>query len=218
MQQPTRIVLIRHGETDWNTATRIQGHTDIALNPRGRWQAGRVGEALVHEGLQAVYTSDLQRAHATAQAVAQACGLGLNVTTRLRERAFGEFEGQTFADIEARWPEAAQRWRQRDPQFGPPGGETLQAFYTRCVQAVHELAAAHEGQAVAMVAHGGVLDCLYRAATGQALDAPRTWGMANAGINRLLRAGDVLTLVGWADVGHLEDEPGLDELHEGPLR
>lgn len=214
MQQPTRIVLIRHGETDWNTETRIQGHTDIALNGRGRWQAQRVGAALAEEGLQAVYSSDLQRAHATALAVAQACGLSVQVSTRLRERAFGSFEGRTFADIEAEWPEAAQRWRQRDPSFGPPGGEALQAFYDRCVQAVHGLAAAHEGQAVAMVAHGGVLDCLYRAATGQALNAPRTWGMANAGINRLLRAGDVLTLVGWADVGHLEGEPSADEIHE----
>ena len=214
MQQPTRIVLIRHGETDWNTETRIQGHTDIPLNAKGKWQAQRVGAALAEEGLQAVYSSDLQRAHATAQAVAQACGLPLQVSTRLRERAFGRFEGRTFVEIESEWPEAAQRWRLRDPSFGPPGGESLQVFYERCVQAVHDLAAAHEGQAVAMVAHGGVLDCLYRAATGQALNAPRTWVMANAGINRLLRAGEVLTLVGWADVSHLEGEPSSDEIHE----
>ena len=214
MQQATRIILIRHGETDWNTETRIQGHTDIPLNRRGRWQAQRLGLALADEGLQAVYTSDLMRAHATAQAVAQAAGLKLQVSTSLRERAFGTFEGRTFADIEAQWPEQAQRWRQRDPTFGPPGGESLQDFYERSVAAVHALAERHEGQAVAMVAHGGVLDCLYRAATGQSLSAPRTWAMANAGINRLLKAGDVLTLVGWADVGHLEDEPSLDELRE----
>ena len=211
MQQPTRIVLIRHGETDWNTETRIQGHTDIPLNARGRWQANRAGAALIGEGLQAVYSSDLQRAHATAQAVAQAVELPVQISTSLRERAFGSFEGRTFAEIEAEWPEAAQRWRQRDPSFGPPGGEVLHAFYERCVHAVHELAARHEGQAVAIVTHGGVLDCLYRAATGQSLQAPRTWAMTNAGINRLLRAGEALTLVGWADVGHLESEPTLDE-------
>ena len=215
MQPVTRIILIRHGETDWNTQTRIQGHIDIALNRRGRWQAQRLGAALADEGLAAVYSSDLQRARETAQAVADASGLSVQVSPTLRERAFGSFEGHTFAEIEARWPEQAMRWRRRDPSFGPPGGETLQAFFERSVQAVHDLAAAHHGQAVAMVAHGGVLDCLYRAATGQSLGAARTWAMANAGINRLLRAGDVLTLVGWADVSHLDDEPTLDEWNEG---
>ncbi len=215
MQPVTRIILIRHGETDWNTQTRIQGHIDIALNRRGRWQAQRLGAALADQGLAAVYSSDLQRARETAQAVADASGLSVQVSPTLRERAFGSFEGHTFAEIEAQWPEQAMRWRRRDPSFGPPGGETLQAFFERSLQAVHDLAAAHHGQAVAMVAHGGVLDCLYRAATGQSLGAARTWAMANAGINRLLRAGDVLTLVGWADVSHLDDEPTLDEWNEG---
>ncbi len=174
-----------------------------------------MGAALADEGLAAVYSSDLQRARETAQAVADASGLSVQVSPTLRERAFGSFEGHTFAEIEAQWPEHAMRWRRRDPSFGPPGGETLQAFFERSLQAVHDLAAAHHGQAVAMVAHGGVLDCLYRAATGQSLGAARTWAMANAGINRLLRAGDVLTLVGWADVSHLDDEPTLDEWNEG---
>lgn len=212
MQEGTRILLIRHGETSWNTQSRIQGHTDIGLNARGRWQARQTARALADAGLAAVYASDLQRAHDTAAAIAEAAGLPVRRAVGLRERAFGEFEGRTFAEIEQALPEAAQRWRRRDPGFGPPGGETLQAFYDRCVAAVHELAAGHTGQAVAMVAHGGVLDCLYRAATGQALQTPRTWEIANAGINRLLKAGPHLTLVGWADTGHLSREPPLDEI------
>lgn len=212
MQDVTRILLIRHGETSWNTETRIQGHTDIGLNARGRWQAQRAGQALADEGLTAVYSSDLQRAHDTAKAIAQAASAPLFVEAALRERAFGAFEGRTFAEIEQELPEAAERWRKRDPAFGPPGGEVLHEFFERSVQAVHTLAARHPGQTVAMVTHGGVLDCLYRASTGQALQAPRTWEIANAGINRVLRAGAVLTLVGWADVTHLEDQPSLDEL------
>lgn len=129
--QATRIILIRHGETSWNTETRIQGHTDIDLNARGRWQAQRLAAALVDEGLAAIYSSDLSRAHSTALAVAQTSGLEVRVKPVLRERAFGTFEGRTFAEIEAQWPEDARRWRSRDPSFGPPGGESLQAFYDR---------------------------------------------------------------------------------------
>lgn len=210
-ESATRIILVRHGETDWNTQLRIQGHTDIALNARGRWQAQCLAQALLNHDLDAVYASDLQRAHATATAVAEVAGLPVRTEPGLRERGFGEFEGRTFKEIEAEQPDQAERWRRRDPDFGPPGGEPLEGFYRRSVAAVHAIAERHPGQAVLMVSHGGVLDCLYRAATGQSLQSPRTWEIANAGINRLLKAGAVLTLVGWADVGHLEGQTPRDE-------
>ena len=200
----TRVLAIRHGETDWNVATRIQGHTDIALNERGRQQAARLAQALAGEALHAVYTSDLQRARDTAAALAQACGAPLREDTGLRERHFGHFEGATFEEIAQRWPEDALRWRQRDPDFGPTGGEALQAFFDRSVAAAHRLAAAHAGQTIALVAHGGVLDCLYRAATRLELQAPRTWQVGNATVNRLLWTPEGFTLVGWNDTTHLE--------------
>lgn len=211
MNEATRIILIRHGQTQWNTQTRIQGHTDIGLDDHGRWQARQLGRALAHEPLSAIYSSDLSRARDTAQALADAVGLSVAIDPGLRERGFGRFEGSTFAEIEQQWPEAALRWRRRDADYGPPGGEVLQDFYERSVRAVHTIAERHAGHTVALVTHGGVLDCLYRAATGQHLQAPRTWEIANAGINRLLRAGEVLTLVGWADVAHLQAQAALDE-------
>jgi probable phosphoglycerate mutase len=202
----TRVLAVRHGETDWNAALRIQGHTDIALNERGRWQASRLALALAHEPLHAVYSSDLQRAHATAHAVARNAGLAVQHDLGLRERGFGDFEGRTFAEIEALDPEQARRWRQRDPGFAPGGGgESLQAFFARCVAAAAALAARHRGQTVLLVAHGGVLDCLYRAATRVALDAPRSWQLGNATVNRLLHTDDGFTLVGWNDAAHLHD-------------
>jgi len=209
----TRIVAIRHGETDWNLATRIQGQLDIGLNQVGRWQAQRLGEALADEALEAVYASDLTRARDTAQAVAARAGLMVQTDTGLRERGFGVFEGLTFDEIEQRFPDGARRWRQRDASFGPAGGETLTTFYTRAVAAVTALAARHRGQHIAVVAHGGVLDALYRAATRVALDAPRTWHLGNASINRLLASDAGLTLVGWADALHLEAaaQAGQDE-------
>lgn len=200
----TRIVAIRHGETDWNVGARIQGHTDIGLNATGRWQARRTAQALADERFAAVYTSDLARAADTAAALADAVGVVLRRHTGLRERAFGVFEGRSFGELEQRWPAEVQRWRRRDPDFGPEGGETLRDFYERAVAAVLELAARHPGEQIAVVTHGGVLDCLYRAATRIDLQAPRTWQVVNAGINRLLHATGALTLVGWGDVGHLD--------------
>jgi probable phosphoglycerate mutase len=206
----TRVIAIRHGETAWNVDTRIQGQLDIPLNDTGRWQAARLARALADEPLDAIYASDLGRAHATALALAEATAKPVITDPGLRERGFGIFEGLTFAEIEQRWPAESERWRKRDPDFGPEGGETLTGFYARCVAAAERIAAAHPGQHIAIVAHGGVLDCLYRAGSRIALQAPRTWALANAGINRLLYTPDGFTLVGWGDTFHLEDD-ALDE-------
>ena len=204
IEAATRIIAIRHGETDWNAATRIQGQLDIGLNRLGHWQAQRLADALADEAIDAVYASDLARARDTAHPLARRNGLAVQTDTGLRERGFGVFEGLTFDEIEQRYPESARRWRQRDASFGPEGGETLTSFYQRAVASVTTVAARHRGQHIAVVAHGGVLDALYRAATRVALDAPRTWHVGNASINRLLASDAGLTLVGWADSAHLD--------------
>jgi probable phosphoglycerate mutase len=204
MQDPTRIFLLRHGQTAWNAESRIQGQLDIPLNATGLWQAERLALALQGEGIQALYSSDLQRACRTAAPLAAATGLSVQQDAALRERGFGRFEGHTYADIEAQWPDDALRWRLREPDFGPGGGEPLRAFYDRSVQAVLALAERHAGQTLAVVAHGGVLDCLYRAAARIDLCAPRTWQVPNAGINRLLHNPEGFTLVGWNDTAHLD--------------
>lgn len=200
----TRIIAIRHGETLWNVDTRIQGHRDIPLNDRGRWQATQVARALAGEPIAAVYASDLLRAHATGAAIAEAAGAPLHAEPDLRERSFGELEGRTFAEIEAALPEQARRWRQRDPHFAPEGGESLTLLRARIAEVTARLAARHVGEQIVLVAHGGVLDVLYRLATGQELQAPRTWLLQNAALNRLLWTPEALTLVGWGDTGHLD--------------
>lgn len=207
----TRIIAVRHGETAWNVDARIQGQTDIELNQTGRWQADRVGAALAHETIDAVYTSDLGRARQTAQAIAQQCASPLISHAGLRERCFGMFEGRTFDEIHQAWPEHAQQWRKRIPGWEPPeGGESLLALRERVARTVQTLAAPHGGQQIVLVAHGGVLDALYRLATRQDVDAPRTWELPNGAINRLLWTPTGLTLVGWSDVAHLDDE-SIDE-------
>lgn len=203
---PTRIVAVRHGETAWNVATRIQGQLDIGLNDTGRAQARRVALALAGEGLDAVYASDLRRAADTARAVCERLGLPLRTEASLRERGFGIFQGLTWAEVKQHHPEASRRWRQREAAFGPPGGETLAAFVERAVEAVAAIAARHRGQHIAIVTHGGVLDALYRAASRIPIEAPRTWQLGNASINRVLHGEQGFTLVGWNDALHLEGD------------
>ncbi|SFB91035.1 phosphoglycerate mutase [Polaromonas sp. OV174] len=206
MTEATRIIAIRHGETTWNVDSRIQGHLDIPLNATGRKQAERMAQALSDEPITAVYASDLARAWETAQYLGRARGLEVTPEQGLRERGFGDFEGKTFAEIEALLPEQSQRWRKRDPDFAPAGGESLQVLHQRVVAAAERLAAKHRGELIALVGHGGVMDVLYRAATRLDIQAPRTWALGNTAINRLLWSPQGFSLVGWADTQHLDEE------------
>lgn len=208
----TRIIAIRHGETAWNVDSRLQGHLDIPLNDVGLWQARQAARALADEPIDAIYSSDLQRAWVTACAIAETTQAPLTAHQGLRERSFGVLQGHTFEELEAKEPEQAYRWRKRDPAFAPEGGESLIALRERITATTHALAAQHVGGQIVLVAHGGVLDVLYRAATRQDIQAPRTWQLGNAAINRLLWTSDGLSLVGWADTQHL-DNAVRDENH-----
>ena len=210
MNEPTRIVAIRHGETTWNVDTRIQGHLDIPLNATGRQQAARMARALQGEPIAAVYASDLARAWETAGYLGRAHGLEVTAEEGLRERKFGDFQGKTFAEIEALLPDQSLRWRKREPEFAPQGGESLLTLHRRVIEAAERLAARHRGELIALVGHGGVMDVLYRLATRLDIQAPRTWTLGNAAINRLLWTPEGFTLVGWADTQHL-DEDTLDD-------
>ena len=204
--EATRIILIRHGETAWNASSRIQGHTDVGLNDLGRLQAAAAAQALLQgEPLAAIVSSDLSRAQQTAQIASDVMGVPVTPNSAWRERAFGEFEGETFDDILARWPDEAQRWRKRDPDWhAPGGGESLRQLSARIRQALNTTGAQHAGQLIAIFTHGGVLDMVHRLATGQDLNAPRTWQLANAAINRLLWTPESLHIVGWDDQQHLQ--------------
>lgn len=201
----TRILALRHGETTWNQDKRLQGHLDIPLNLRGYWQAERAAAALREETIAAVYSSDLERAQQTASAIAAALALDVRTHSGLRERHFGDFQGKTWTELELEEPEAALAWRTRVPDFAPGGGETLLQLRERIEGTVNEIAARHSGEQIVIVAHGGVLDMLYRLSTGLELQAPRTWLVENAAIHRLLWTPEGMSLVGWADRGHLEE-------------
>jgi probable phosphoglycerate mutase len=211
----TKILLIRHGETAWNAERRLQGHADIALNDEGQRQADALGLALAGEPLTAIVASDLLRARQTALALAGHHDLPVLTDSQLRERCYGGFEGLLYQDIEPRYPAEYARWKARDiDALMPPGvrtAESFRQFYARSVAGIVGWAERHPGQTIAIVAHGGVLECACRAARNSALDSPRDFEIKNASINRLLYANGKLGVSHWGDVRHL-GEAVMDEL------
>jgi len=188
------LIAVRHGETDWNRVRRLQGHTDTALNQTGIEQAARLAAALAGEAIAAIYSSDLGRALATAEPVATALGLTVRQDPLLRERNYGVFEGQTFAEILQQHPEDAERLRLRDARHRMPGGESQTEFFERLTGAVRAIALEQEIDArrggegkrsILIVTHGGALDMLYRAAFDLPLNAERACPIPNALINRI---------------------------------
>jgi probable phosphoglycerate mutase len=211
----SNIILIRHGETAWNAERRLQGHLDIPLNAEGERQAALLAAALASETIDLVVSSDLSRARQTAQAVADARGMAVQVDPRLRERCYGGFEGLLYSEIEARFPAEFAAWQARDVDAElPPGkhrGETFRAFFARATGAILAWGEAHPGQTLALVAHGGVLECAYRSALGLPLETPRDFKVFNASINRFTCTDGRLQLQSWGEVGHLRPLV-LDEL------
>ena len=211
----TDILLIRHGETAWNRMRRMQGHIDIGLNDEGQRQARSLARALQSERPAAIYASDLQRARNTAQAVADTHQLPVHIDIALRERCYGAFEGLMYDEISLQHPEAFALWQSRDPQARFPAGEreaeTLEEFHQRSVDVITRIAQQHPDQRIVIVTHGGVLDCLYRAAHDLSITSPRDFAILNAAINRLRWDGHQFRVQQWADATHLEAD-GLDEI------
>jgi probable phosphoglycerate mutase len=208
----TRILLIRHGETAWNAERRLQGHLDIPLNAEGERQAALLGAWLAAEPIDVIVSSDLQRALQTAHAVAAPRGMPVGVDPLLRERCYGGFEGLLYSEIEARFPAEFAAWQARDVDAPlPPGrhaGESFRQFYARATGAILALAASHPGKTVAIVCHGGVLECAYRLARRLPLETPRDFKVFNASVNRFgfQSNGDgegQLELLSWGEVDHL---------------
>lgn len=225
---PTTVLLVRHGETDWNRVKRLQGHIDVPLNATGREQAQRMAAALAGRPIDHIYSSDLQRAHDTARAVVDAWPSSssapqLTLEPGLRERHYGDLQGQTASDILARNDALTRIWRDRRIEDMLPGGETLADFHARVLSAVRRCLQAHAapatdqagpGPTLLFVTHGGVLDSLYRHATGLTLDAPRTWSMPNCALHHVtVDAAGRWQLLSWADESHLAGlAPRLDEI------
>lgn len=199
----TRFCIVRHGETDWNREKRIQGHTDVPLNATGRAQALAMSFNAAHHRFSAIYSSDLRRAMETAHCVAEREGEDVRLLPALRERHYGIFQGLTASEAAGRHPAAHARYLARDPDYDFDTGESLRTFAARVLRALDWLARHHAGQTILTVCHSGVLDVLYRHATGRPLEAPRDFEIPNCALNWFGLDPHGLHLERWADRHHL---------------
>lgn len=208
----THILLVRHGETDWNKEHRLQGHIDIPLNQVGIEQALLLAKALEEESIDLAYTSDLSRAFDTANAITKNKQIPTFIDRGLRERCYGEVQGLTHTEIEEKLPENYQAWQTRNPDFQPKNGESLREFFARVEQTCLRIAQTHTGKKVLIVAHGGVLDCMYRIATNTAIHRKRRIPLLNTSLNRLHFQNDKFHIQEWGDISHLDLGSALDEV------
>jgi probable phosphoglycerate mutase len=150
----THLVLIRHGETDWNAEGRYQGQSNVPLNANGLAQAEALAQRLRGMRFDAIYTSDLARAAQTAEVLAATTGAPIHRDRRLREIDQGEWEGLLLAEIQARYAEAFERRRLDPLATQPPGGETVGQVRQRVLEAIREIGRTYPGGSVAVVSHG----------------------------------------------------------------
>lgn len=194
---------MRHGETDWNVCRRIQGHTDVPLNETGQAQAMAMAFNAAHYDFNAIYSSDLSRAAATAEMLANRRELAVKLLPQLRERHYGIFQGLTAAEGAERHPEAYAHYLARNPEYDFETGESLLGFAARVEQAIDYMVRHHTGQLIGAVSHAGVLDILYRKATGRPLHTARDFFIPNCALNWFRFDARGWHLEAWDDHHHL---------------
>jgi len=201
------VIMIRHGETDWNQLRLMQGQTDIPLNDKGIAQAQAAALALADYAPSHIYSSDLSRAAQTARIAATLLGLGVDLDARLRERHFGIIQGLTMDQFQELHPHVHAQFVKREPNFVIPGGESASEFHRRAILCVQEIASRHSNGTVAVISHGGVLSALLRQTFGISPAAPRNFALENASLNIFRISEEQFSLVSWGITRHL---PRLD--------
>jgi alpha-ribazole phosphatase len=180
-----RLLLIRHGETEWNREKRYLGSTDIGLNDSGLRQAAALANYLEDEGVDVIYTSPLQRASWTAQKIAKPHGLDPLVDDRLSELSFGFFEGLTFAEAEGQYPDLFSAWL-GDYDQSPPDGESLADLGQRIADFLEALKRRKRPDNVVVVAHGGVVREMLRQLLGMPSEAHWYFSVSPASLSEII--------------------------------
>ncbi len=207
----THFVLVRHGETLWNTESKIQGQLDSPLTKTGLAQAESLAVHFKSQDFAALYSSDLGRAYETARCISEKNGLPIFADPRLRERNFGIFQGALKKHLAIQFPEASRYYHTHDPDYVIPEGESLKQLSQRCVNFFEELAQKHLGERILVVAHNGVFVSLFKHTLGIPLDAPRRFLSLNTSVHVFSYQDGIWMLEVWGDLSHLRCIGSLDD-------
>lgn len=200
----TQIILVRHGQTEWNRVERFRGRADVPLNETGLAQAEAAGRRIAATWQPvAVYSSPLSRARRTAEAIARPLNLRPESTPGLVDIDYGEWQGLTPDEARQRWPDEVQAWYESPHTARIPGGETLPALQARAMAAVLELAARHAGRTIVLVSHTVVNRAILLGALGAGLECFWRLRQDNGALNVLEVEGERWTLVSMNDTCHL---------------
>ncbi|MBI4638694.1 MAG: histidine phosphatase family protein [Candidatus Rokubacteria bacterium] len=201
-----RLVVIRHGDTDWSRERRFAGSRDVALAATGHAQGEAVARALEPLPVAAVYASPLERTRAFAEAIAKPHRLEVRLEAAFREMAFGRWEGLTREEVSARFPDLYATWRTAPERVTPPDGESLAEVAERVARGLEELREAHEGETVVLVTHAIVSRLIVLGALGLGLE--RLWSVDSspAGITEIEYQG------GWVTVQRMNTQAHLGAL------
>ena len=199
----TEIILIRHGETEWNSQQRMQGHSNSDLSEVGRGQIQALGELMKNVSFDHIYSSDSLRTRQTAEAITQYSGHTLQFDQRIREKNLGVFEGLTSTEAKERHPEIYRLFKTAGANYVIDEGESTQQLLERALEFIEEIRLRHPQERVVMVTHGGVVRVLMKHALGLSIDAPTRFIIKNTGIFGLIwNENWLVTRMG--GVSHLE--------------
>ena len=215
-EQVTRLLIVRHGQTDGNAQGRSQGRRDVPLNDTGRAQAASTGKLVAALGPVAVYSSTSSRARETAGAIATPLGLEVQADERLQEVDHGHLDGMAGDEMRAQYGDFIRRWREEDPtDIAIPGGESLGQAQVRMLAAVRDICAAHRGETVAVVSHNLALRTFICYALGVPIRAWRVFRIDLASLSIVeVRDGDRWAVVGLNEQCHLTS-PAPSPLEDG---
>jgi probable phosphoglycerate mutase len=197
-----QIILIRHGETEWNMQGRLQGHHDSRLTAVGIAQAKKLAQRLKRERFSALYSSDLGRALETAHAIAHLTDHAVIADARLREKNLGILEGLTWAESRRQHPDVVAELDQSPHDYIVPGGESASQMLGRMLTFLDDLAERHPDDRVAAVTHGAMLSALFRHILGIPVGYPRRFHILNTSIHELAKENGVWWVHLLGDVHH----------------
>ena len=198
------LIIVRHGETEWNAEGRIQGHTNIGLSEKGAEQARSLGIRLAGMNIDVAYSSDLKRSSETARLAMGGRDIVLNETAMLREYHKGEFEGLTLAEIKAQFPDEYPKYLKKDLDYAPKGGESTRDVTARMATIMNDIRSNHLDESVLVVSHGGVLRAAMVSLLGMPLEGNWSFLFGNCSLTMFDTHADNAVLRVFNDTSHLQ--------------